>query len=197
MNSLAHKSPIVEQILVSVLSKYPYNLEKKERHVIDTAIIPRIHETILQRENLKEGIVDFNRKPIMLLSEPRTKMNPPLLVGSNVMKEPHFSVAKPWESYKKILPILKDPFVSHIECKGPNLPLSVVKNNRTQVTNVVLSRQEIDEYLNSISEKTRLPLVEGVFHALVDDYSLNAVISNSIEPRFIIKKNAVGGSYGR
>ncbi|VVB79490.1 Uncharacterised protein [uncultured archaeon] len=188
MNSLASKSPIVEGIIIRILNTYPIQLETKEKHVLDADLVPKIHEKIIARENLQES---------MIHAEEVSQVKPLQLQVSNKIislqpQEPPKPSEKPWETFKKILPMLQDPFVSYIECKGPNQPLSVIKNGRTQVTSTFMDRGEIDEYLKYLSEKTRVPLVEGVFNVRVDDYTINAIISNSIEPSFIIKKNLSG-----
>ncbi|MBP7708211.1 hypothetical protein KA107_00880 [Candidatus Pacearchaeota archaeon] len=201
MNSLAHKSPIVEGILLNVFSKFPSNIKRNEKHVLNTDIVPRIHEIIVERNDLQESVIHSKKEPVIISQEVspvqpvitfQSTNRPKKFVQQTQTLKTNFSnlpSAKPWESYRRIFPILKDPLVTHIECKGPNIPIAVVKGGRNQLTNVTLTREEIDEYLNSISEKTRLPLVEGVFHVLVDNYYLNAILSNSIEPSFIIKKN--------
>lgn len=194
MDSLAHKSPIVEGILFNLLNSYPLEIEIKEKHVLDAELVPRMHEKLIQRENLQESMIHSQEVKTILLapSEPiSTKpfQQKPVIIQ---VKEPPKPSEKPWETFKKILPMLQDPFVSYIECKGPNQQIIVVKNGRNQITNTIMDRGEIDEYLKYLSEKTRVPLVEGVFNVRVDDYTINAIISNSIEPSFIIKKNLSG-----
>jgi hypothetical protein len=207
MNSLAHNSPIVEGIVFNIISKYAFNITKKDKHVLNTDIVPAIHEKIIEMHKFTESMIHSQGNSSIQVQETPQEQLQVTFSPVNVIKKipvPQAEIkkdltnlpsAKPWESYKRIFSIIKDPQVTHIECKGPNSPLVVLKGGRNQVTNINLSRQEIDEYLNFISEKTRLPLVEGVFHALVEDYYINAIISSSIEPSFIIKKNTVEAPY--
>jgi hypothetical protein len=187
MNSLASKSPIVEGIVIRILNTYPIHIDTKEKHLLDTDLVPKIHDSLVKREKLQESMIHTEEKNLV----PPKKLE---TAPQNLVLQEKKESKEPWETYKKIIPMLNDPFVSYIECKGPNAKLSVVKNGRSQITNISMDRAEIDEYLKFLSEKTRLPLVEGVFNARVDDYTINAVISNSIEPSFIIKKNLVSNT---
>ncbi len=181
MNSLAVKSPLVEAIVFRVISNYSLGMPVRERHVVNTDLIPKINDKIIEKHNFQESSIHLVRPALeepnsfQRFPAPRVKLvTPPNLINAD---------------YRKIFPVLKDPLVTHIECKGPNIPLTVVKAGRNQITNISLTKKEIDDYLNFISEKTRLPLVEGVFNAFVDDYSINAIFSSLIDPSFIIKKN--------
>jgi len=97
--------------------------------------------------------------------------------------------------YKKIVPLLGDPSVSMIECPGADKTVSIVRMGMRQPTRIVLSLGDVDDILDVISDKAHIPLLEGVFRAAVDDYSVNAVISKVIGSRFVIKKaqGAAGG----
>jgi hypothetical protein len=212
MNSLASKSPIVEGIVLNILNIFPIKLETKEKHVLNAELVPQIHEIIIQRENLQESMIHTQElsstnqtqsnvqqksNEIISMESSQLEKKPIILTKTVTIQKvappqtlvPVKPSEKPWETFKKIMPMLQDPFVSYIECKGPNQPLSVVKNGRTQITNTFMDRGEIDEYLKYLSERTRVPLVEGVFNVRIDDYTVNAIISNSLEPSFIIKKN--------
>jgi hypothetical protein len=90
--------------------------------------------------------------------------------------------------YGKLDRVMRDPFVSYIDCPGPNQRIVVTKNNQKQQTNIVLTKAEIQILLNSISSKTKIPLVSGIFRVSWDRFVINAVVSEVIEPRFIIKR---------
>lgn len=206
MNSLASKSPIVEGMVVKILDTFPVKIDTREKHVLNAELIPQIHEKIIEREELEESIV-HTQEPLHVeevtseIQQSPVIENQPMVsvkivsnkkITPSKFTEPPKPSEKPWETFKKILPMLQDPFVSYIECKAPNQPLSVIKNGKTQITKTIMDRAEIDEYLKYLSERTRVPLVEGVFNVRVDDYNINAIISNSLEPSFIIKKNLSG-----
>ena len=90
--------------------------------------------------------------------------------------------------YGKITPLLNDPSVSSIECQGQRRPVMIIRAGQRQVTRIVLSAEEIKEILQKVSDTIHIPLLEGVFRAVADNFSINAVISEIIGSRFIIKK---------
>jgi len=56
------------------------------------------------------------------------------------------------------------------------------------MTRIIFSVDEINFILNTISEKTHIPLLEGVFRAVVDEFAINAVISEMIGSKFVLQK---------
>ncbi len=93
------------------------------------------------------------------------------------------------EEYGKISMLLQDPSVSTIECNGAGTPVSVIRAGQRQITNITLSPKEINEILETIADKAKVPLLEGVFKAAVDNFIISAIHSGSINSRFIIKKS--------
>ena len=92
--------------------------------------------------------------------------------------------------YGKITPLLKDHYVYFIECLGANQPIRVMKAGQKQLTKIILNEQEIKSILERISSKLHIPLFDGVFRAAVDNFTINAVVSNIIGSKFIIQKQA-------
>jgi len=92
------------------------------------------------------------------------------------------------QDYGKITPLLRDPQISLIECSGAGKPLRIVRTGQRQITRITLSRQEIKNILEKISDAAHIPLLEGIFRAAVDNFSISAVISEMIGSRFVIRK---------
>lgn len=92
------------------------------------------------------------------------------------------------QDYGKITPLLHDPSVSTIECAGVGNPVTIVRAGQRQMTKISLTAEEIKEILMKVSDAVHIPLLEGVFRAAVDNFSINAVISEMIGSRFVIKK---------
>lgn len=90
--------------------------------------------------------------------------------------------------YGKITPLLNDPSVSSIECQGHGKALMIIRAGQRQITRIVLSADEIRGILQKVSDTIHIPLLEGVFRAAADNFSINAVISEMIGSRFVIKK---------
>jgi hypothetical protein len=90
-------------------------------------------------------------------------------------------------NYGKLNMLLKDPSIQFIECLGPGQRMIITRNNQKQQTNIILVKEEIKMLLDNLSAKTRIPLITGVFRVAWDRYIINAIISDTLEPRFLIK----------
>lgn len=96
-------------------------------------------------------------------------------------------------AYGKISPLLNDPSVSTIECIGKDKELMIVRAGQKQRTRIVLSANDIKGVLNKVADDAHIPLIEGVFRASLKGFSINAVISEMIGSRFVIKKATAYG----
>ena len=92
-------------------------------------------------------------------------------------------------NYGKMNNLIRDKSISVINCEGPEKPLKIIRQEKEQITNVLLTKQEIMNLLYQISAKTRIPLVEeGVYRVSWDYFIINAIVSEKIEPTFVIKR---------
>lgn len=89
---------------------------------------------------------------------------------------------------EKIISLLKNPRIKMIECPGSGKPLIVTNAGLTQVTSITLDDEEIKEMMKKISEKTRIPLIPGLFKAAIGSLIITAILSENIGTRFIIEK---------
>jgi len=83
---------------------------------------------------------------------------------------------------------LRDPRINQIEVNGPEREVLVRISGSPQRTRVKLTKEEIEKIIRSFSEKTRIPLIKGVFKAAVGELVLTAVISDFVDTRFTIQK---------
>lgn len=83
---------------------------------------------------------------------------------------------------------LTDPAVLSVECTGPGKPLLVNRSGKIQATTLILTQEEIKNIMSEISERTRIPLAQGIFKATLGNYTVTAVISEFAGTRFIIQK---------
>lgn len=98
---------------------------------------------------------------------------------------PYIQQANPTE---RVTFLLRDPAVASVECPGPEKNIIVRKFGAIQTTPITLTQDEINKIINEFSEKTRIPLIEGVFKASVGNLIITAVISEFVGARFIIEK---------
>ena len=63
-------------------------------------------------------------------------------------------------------------------------------SGKTQPSQTTLSKEEIQKVIKFFSEQTHIPLVVGVFKAILGNLTITAVVSDFIGTRFIIQKKA-------
>ena len=69
-----------------------------------------------------------------------------------------------------------------------NKPIIINKSGTILTTNITLSKNEIDSIIEEFSTKTRIPLIQGTFKALLGNLLITAVISEFVGTRFLIQK---------
>jgi len=87
----------------------------------------------------------------------------------------------------KINQILSDPAVQSIECQGPDKSL-LINKGKVEPSPIKLSKEEVKKVTNFFSEQTHIPLVTGVFKAVLGNLNMTAVVSDFVGTRFIIQK---------
>jgi hypothetical protein len=134
-------------------------------------------------------------KAIFLPKSAMKKPAPVLKPASIIPKiEPPVTIPAPADykmpesSFGKIDSLLRDPTITMIECSGAGQNISVIRIGQKQFTKISLNPLEIKNLLEKVAEKARVPLIEGVFRAEIENFSINAVISSVIGSRFVIKK---------
>jgi len=178
MNNIASNSPIVREMVFRIISNF--QLESKgHRHRIDSEIIPPIPSKIHSRiSGFQESIIPIKSNQMVVLpSNPKVQVfNVPRIDTNNM-------------GYGKISPLILDNSIISIEYRGENIPIKINRMGKFLDTNIVLSREEFDNILKHVSEKTRIPITNSVFRVAIDNILFNAVISDEIGRRFLIKKN--------
>ncbi len=89
---------------------------------------------------------------------------------------------------QKINPLLNDRTIQLIECPGPGKNLLVKRYNHINMTKIVLSQEQITEIINDFADKAKIPIINGILKAAVENVIISAVISNFVGSRFIINK---------
>jgi len=103
--------------------------------------------------------------------------------------EPTKTITKPEiSSLTRVRTLLLDPAVLSIECPGPLRQIIINRKGQIQPVNLTLTPREIRKVLGEFSEKTRIPLIKGIFKAVLGQLNITAVISDYVGTRFIIQK---------
>ncbi|MFA4960208.1 MAG: hypothetical protein WC548_00940 [Candidatus Pacearchaeota archaeon] len=92
------------------------------------------------------------------------------------------------DEYGSITPLLRDPSVNTIECSGAGKQIKVIKGGQKQITKIIFSEEEIKSLLEKISNSVHIPLLEGVFRAAIDNFTISAIVSQITGSKFIIRK---------
>lgn len=85
-------------------------------------------------------------------------------------------------------PILADPSIQSINCPGPEKYLLITKGGMVQSSNMRFAAGDINNFMKDISQKTRIPLLPGLFKVAYGNYIITAVISEFIGTKFVIEK---------
>jgi hypothetical protein len=155
-----------------------------KKEILNADLIPSISEELFKKQALVEKkiifrqpqITAFKPTPVQKKDAPRRVMPAPI----------DYPVTQ--GEYGKITALIRDPAVTIIECNGPGTEIFIVRAGQRQITRISLTPVEINELIQKVAEKARIPLIEGVFKAAVDNFLFNAVFSSSIASRFLIKK---------
>ena len=220
--SLVATDKFIQKFVFAIINNIrARNFVYEERHVINADLVPRTSERVMQaslgEKIRKREVAPAVKAPVVVrkrdmgglvapIARPRPRMvarriPPPVQAPPVAPIARHVAVpAAPQgeavglsQDYGKITPLLNDPSVSTIECQGVGKPVVVIRAGQKQVTKIVLSAKEIKDILQKVSDAVHIPLLEGVFRAAVDNFSINAVISEMIGSRFVIKKATAYG----
>ena len=182
------------------------NLSYEEKQVIHADLVPRVSDKVIQaslgerttlrRKNMGGLVAPIPKPKVMRPSIPlpirqvprQIPQATPSIQSVVPPSIPQGVQAGLSQDYGKITPLLNDPSVSTIECQGAGKSIMIIRAGQKQMTRIVLSAEDIKNILKNVSDAAHIPLLEGVFRAAVDNFSLNAVISEMIGSRFIIKK---------
>lgn len=182
MNSIAHQSPIVREIVWRIIARTDFE-NTKDKHRIDSDSVPHIPHQIHTQRNFQESILQHTRtqedsKSMQYTVKPIIKPQITQPIQQTIPA-----------GYGKLTALINDPTISHISCKGPETQIVVIRRGRDQPVNVVLSQEELDSLLKFVSERARIPLVEGIFKVDVDNMLFFAVIEKGRGTTLMIKKN--------
>jgi len=89
----------------------------------------------------------------------------------------------------KLNPLLKDRGVKIIE-GSPDEKVRIMGTMGTRMTDIFLTKEDVDRVISKFSEISKIPTNEGVYRVVVGNLILSAIISEVVGSRFVIKKMA-------
>jgi Flp pilus assembly CpaF family ATPase len=176
-------------MVLRIISKWDFDY-KRERHRIDSDMVPNISEKIHTERSFRESVLQPQKSEV---EEKITQHAVPFRVQTkqNIQKidqENQPQTIQP--GYGRLTPMINDLSISHITV-GQNNQVKIIKRGREQSINIILTQDEMNSILQYLSEKSRIPLTttEGVFRVTVDNMLFNAIISKELGTTLMIKKN--------
>ena len=122
------------------------------------------------------------KKPSMqILRIPKIKLPPRLQYLRPIPKKVEINLGK-------LNSLAKDPMVKVIQCNGPGENIIVEGSMGRKSTEIILSKEEINEVIKKFSEISKIPADEGIVRIVVGRLNLLAVISDVVSTKFLIKK---------
>jgi len=165
-----------------VAQNFPKHIEKRINQAFNSPPPHVIPKMPVQRIGVAQ-----NFSPSMPITRevPQPPRAPSIIVPQNLNAT---STLLALDSLKKIAQLFSDPYIQSVESKGPGKQVIVLKRGMPQVTSITLTKEEIDSILKDVSEKTRIPLMQGLFKAAIENFIVTAVISEYVGTRFVIEK---------
>ncbi|MEK6820593.1 MAG: hypothetical protein AABX71_02670 [Nanoarchaeota archaeon] len=155
-------------------------VKKKEEILVPALPISKIKPQIPIKPSAK---FIPHKLPIIQLSAIQTELKPKTI--PELRTKP---IAGEKIELGKLNPLIQDPRVTMIECPGAEKPMLVRIEGKTRVSKISLNGEEIKQIIDSFSEKTKIPVIKGLFKAIVGNLVITAVISELVGSRFIITK---------
>ena len=193
----------------SLIPRVSESFRKSKKSPIETILLTpeetRINEEIdmkkivepIKRPQYKPSIITQSMKPAVagqrmikpVMKPQPVQTNKPAVPNEKfVLKFPPNAEKSFTGGYGKLDGLLRDPTISNIECPGPGQLLKVIRMGEKQSTRISLSPADTRRFLERVSHEARIPLVSGVFKVAVHNFIVNAIVSENVGTRFIIKK---------
>lgn len=149
----------------------------------------------LKPKKVKSKTIPRKQIPITSIKPKKPLQQPKKIIKVPKTKLPsHLQYLKPSANKSaelelgKINLLLKDPMVKEIECNGPDQHILVRGVMGTKETNIVLTKEEIDQIIKTFSDAAKIPVHEGLFKVVVGRFVFSSIVSNITGSKFIINK---------
>ncbi len=164
-------------------SQMPPRIAPLRRQLRINPILPNIMQKpknpIPRRIEMKKSILE---------EIPRPEEKPSIQIPEEVSEpEPQTKTIGNFR-LENIREFLSDPNADSLECPGPEKPLLLSKRGKIDALGISLTPESITSIMQEISEQARIPLIPGVFKAILNNLLITAIISDFAGTRFIIQK---------
>jgi hypothetical protein len=89
---------------------------------------------------------------------------------------------------ERLTRIFSDPGIQMLNCPGPDKNILITRLGVVQTSQISFNENEIKEFMNELSEKTRIPLIPGLIRVIFQNLMITAVISEFVGTKFIAER---------
>ena len=160
---------------------------RKELREIVQDKIKKEEEKFSRLKQAEEVFSEFQEKRL-----PERRIIPPLRIPKPILPGTvnHFQPFPTEKSInlEKLNPLIRDPLVKIIECNGPDERVIVNGIMGRKPTKITLRKDQIEDIIDMFSQATKIPVHEGIFRVVYGNLILNAIVSEIVGSKFIIRK---------
>lgn len=141
------------------------------------------------KKDVAEEIRKLQKKE-QIIESPRISAFAPQAQPTGAAMKPSALLAPQPAAWNKLYAFINDPTIIAIECPGAGIPLNINRRGVIQKTPIILSEEEVKDLMKDLSQKTRIPLLSGIFKVAYQNLIITAFISEFVGTRFLIQKKA-------
>jgi len=198
-NSKTEEIFILEKILKEESEKEQEKENKRKKEIHEIIKEKTQKEKRLFSINKEQDLEEDIQKPLIAKKpffrkefKKQSRTFPKKVRLREIRLPPRFQYIKPTSTnlemnLGKLNPLIKDRQVREIECHGSGKKI-IVKTTGVKITNIILTKNEINEVIEEFSKAARIPFHEGIFKVAAGRLTISAVISDVVDSKFIIKK---------
>ncbi len=156
-----------------------YNVKEPELSENDIKILNELKtQNIEQKETLVNRMKDLSKKYNIIYSD-------------EYYDKIRYFLVRDIKKYGKISPLIEDKEVKDIICAGKDKPISIMYKDKEVPTNIILSDEEINNFVKETAAKTAQQISEAkpFLNVPLDNMTISANIGTAfIKPKFVITK---------
>ena len=166
--------------------------KKVEEKPVQKIEVKKVEEKIIQKveeRKIQETAMERIMRPLAPEQQMQRTQQPqsqPLIQRASESKKVPGEINIP--VLGRLNPILADPAVQSINCPGSDRNLLVTRRGMIQSIPLSFSTKEINEFIKDISEKTKIPLLPGLFKVVFQNLIITAIISEFVGSKFLVEK---------
>jgi len=163
-----------QRVVEETIPLFPKQKKHKKKTIVMRAPLPKLPQLKIPRATP-------HQLPLSELNIPYNQLPPELQ---------HITPVPSKESLElgKLTPYLNDPSISTIECRGPNINITVKRGREIRKTDLVLNQEEIDEVIQAFSRAVKIPIHEGIFRVAIGRVIMTSQVSGETGTKFVITK---------